>query len=680
MKYLPEIDGLRAVSVIAVLVYHLGANWLPGGFTGVDIFFVISGFLITSIIHEELRTGTFSFSNFYSRRIRRIFPALFVILAASLAAGYVILAPGDYAGLAKSATAAAVSLSNVYFNFNTGYFDDSAETIPLLHTWSLGVEEQFYIVLPVFLFLAHKIVARKHLAYLVLAAALLSFAASCWRMQADQKSAFYLMHYRAWEQGAGAFAALIPHLRSKATAWVAQTGTAAGLVLVVYAVCTPHPSTSFPGWGAVPGVLGATLLLSFTGRESVVNRLLSLPPLVFIGKFSYSLYLWHWPLIAFWRHYTGWAPLTPNEQVALGVASVAFGAASWYFIEKPFRIPRFKSWPTIAIGLSAMAILALPAFAVVRSKGLPERLPKSFTDLQSKDAMWQWECPENAALQGEYFCSTGAIWAKAKHRAVVIGDSHGQHLMPLMHEAGLQSDTAIGMVGSCPPIFDPNAGNLHHLDQNLEQRCHESRKQLFDFLTKNTNVQTVIVAGLWPQLGYSVYRSEEERVIVDAARNTNSPTARDDAFKNGSKEIVVELDKLAEDLRTIGVRMIVVSDVPTFDRDPLPCVITNSSALLRRSCEKNAELVSRESMKRFQLPMAEILKKATSAKQAFDVVIPTDALCKFEYCDAYVNGTYIYRDGDHIRRNMSRADNSAIASRIGLVDALKRNARADDAL
>lgn len=677
MKYLPEIDGLRAVSVIAVLLYHLGVTWIPGGFTGVDVFFVISGFLITTIIRDDIQRGTFSFAKFYARRIRRIFPALVAVLLATALMGYFVLAPGDYASQGRSAIAAAASVSNVYFYFNTGYFDNSAETLPLLHTWSLGVEEQFYIILPIFLILLSKSRLQQYLGPILLAVMGVSFAASAWRVGVDQKSAFYLVHYRAWELGAGAILAFIPSWRAKAPQWLAQLATLVGLGLVGYSIFSPHPVQSFPGIGALPATVGAALLLAFSGRKGLVNRTLSLPPMVFIGKISYSLYLWHWPLIAYWRHYTSWAPLSQGEQIFIGVSAVAAGWVSWRFIETPFRHGTATNWRSIWVGIGTMAAATAPAIAIALSAGMPGRLPPEYTAFQSKDAMWQWDCPENLSLHGEYLCSAGAPWSTANVQAVVIGDSHAQHMMPLLHEAGVRSNTAIGMIGSCPPIFNPEPGGLQHFDRAFVKRCIESRQQLFDFLQKNPGVSTVIVAGLWPMLGYSVYKTDEELSEVMAARNTASPTAQGHAFSAGSNHISRELRALADELRNVrpGVRMIVISDIPTFQRDPLPCVLTRSSALLRRSCDEKTEMVSTESMKAFQFPMAEVLRNAAKESGAFDVVVPTDALCKSNYCDAYVNDTYIYRDADHIRRNMGREINAILAARIGLSTALAENAR-----
>lgn len=669
MKYQPEIDGLRAISVLAVLFYHLGAKWIPGGFTGVDIFFVISGFLITTIIRNDIDRQTFSFSEFYARRIRRIFPALIVMLLVTAGAGYFLLAPGDYAAQAKSAVAAAASVSNIYFFLNTGYFDNAADTLPLLHTWSLGVEEQFYVVLPIFLIAISRTKFRQFTGHILVAALIAAFLISAWQVKVDQKSAFYLMHYRAWELGLGAMLAYIPSWRERAPSWCVKSGPLVGLALVAFSLFSVHPADSFPGVGALPAVVGSALILAFSGRENFANKFLSMKPLVWVGKISYSLYLWHWPLIVYWRHYVSGNPMTVSEQIFIGCLSIFCGWASWRWVETTTRHTRKSKAATISIGLAGIFIAAVPSAIIAASNGFPQRIPQDYSALQSKDVMWQWDCPENLSIEGQYICSAGEKWTATTQKAIVIGDSHAQHMMPLLHEAGLRTNTALALLGTCPPIFESTLNGLRHTDSAFTNRCHESRTQLFDFLSKNPEVNTVVIAGLWPMLGYSVYKTQAE--LANVTRGfTGDHSARLLAFSQGSVYLQQGLSQLAAQLQTMGVRSIVVSDIPTFQRDPIPCVLTQVSALLRRPCNDGSERVTRSQMEDFQLPMAEILRNAGRSSSLFQVVVPTDHLCRDATCEAYVNGTYIYRDADHLRRNMAREVYVTLADQIGLTSAL----------
>ncbi|WP_447981332.1 acyltransferase family protein [Achromobacter kerstersii] len=671
MKYRPEIDGLRALSVTAVLLYHLGVTWMPGGFTGVDVFFVISGFLITTIIRNDVERGIFSFSDFYARRIRRIFPALIIVLLATSAVGYFILAPGDYAAQGRSAIAAAASISNIFFFLNTGYFDNASETLPLLHTWSLGVEEQFYIVLPILLVAMSRTKIRNFAGTLLALMVILTFIASAWKVGIDQKSAFYLMHYRAWELGIGSLLAYMPTWRARAPTWCAQTAPIVGLGLILYSLLSTHAKGTFPGAGAVPAVIGSALVLAFCGRENLVNRVLSCRPVVQIGKISYSLYLWHWPLIVYWRHYSSGAPLSTSEQFLIGALSILSGWASWRWVETPTRHIRITNKAAITGGLIAMLITAIPAWLIAASGGAPHRIPAEYAAMQSKEVMWQWDCPDNLSLNGMYFCSVGAPWSTSTQKAVVIGDSHAQHMMPLLHEAGRKAGAAIAAVGSCPPIFQPGPGGLRHYDSEFSRRCYDSRRELFTFLETNPDVKTVVIAGLWPMMGYSVYQESSDLAEVTKGLIGGDADARDRSFKRGAQLITTELHSLTSELQKLNVRTIVISDIPTFERDPTPCVLSQATTLLRRKCEGGSEQVTKAQLAKFQLPMAEALREAGLHAPQFQVVVPTDGLCSESNCEAYVDSTYIYRDADHLRRNMPRKVNQALADKIGLTSALR---------
>lgn len=257
--YRPDIDGLRAIAVLSVVLYHYGAFWLPGGFTGVDVFFVISGYLITGILRREVESGEFSLLNFYARRISRIVPALFVVLVATLVAGWFVLMPGDFAELGSSAAYAAIGFGNFFFLGNTGYFDQAADLQPLLHTWSLGVEEQFYFVWPILIFLGLTVLrSRKLLLVMFALAVALAFAYSIRILGKDVKGAFYLPAPRAWELAIGAFVTFLPPIRSRVAS---QITTIAGLLLVASSLTFVNAAMAFPGPAAAPACVGAALIV-----------------------------------------------------------------------------------------------------------------------------------------------------------------------------------------------------------------------------------------------------------------------------------------------------------------------------------------------------------------------------------------------------------------------------------
>ena len=298
LHYRPDIDGLRAIAVLSVLAYHLRINMFRGGFVGVDVFFVISGYLISAIILKDIAAGTFSIVSFYERRVRRIFPALIALFVGTTLLAYFFFLPTELIGFAKSLLAALFSVSNFYFWRHSGYFSAPVDTKPLIHTWSLAVEEQFYIFLPIFLFLAHRFFPRR-LRTSIVVIALGSFVLSAVGAYRDPTAAFYLPHTRAWELLLGVLISLdvFPAIRGPV---LRNVSTICGLGLISAAVFGFSAYTPFPGIAALLPCVGAALIIA-AGRSgnSLVGRMLSLKPMVFIGLISYSLYLWHWPIIVF---------------------------------------------------------------------------------------------------------------------------------------------------------------------------------------------------------------------------------------------------------------------------------------------------------------------------------------------------------------------------------------------
>jgi peptidoglycan/LPS O-acetylase OafA/YrhL len=347
MKHLPAIDGLRAIAVLAVVAYHAGLP-VPAGFVGVDVFFVISGYLITRLLHEEVQaTGRIDFMAFYARRARRILPALAVVILATL--GLSVLLLPDASDVARSAAAAGAFVANLFFASQTGdYWSADSSSMPLLHLWSLSVEEQFYLVWPLVLILAR----RRPVAALATLAVVSLALAEWWLWQAPS-TAFYAMPARAWELALGGLVALRPLAVPKGSAW-------AGLAVVLVACFVPL--AHFPGLGALPAVAGAALLIAAI-QQGESPRVLTLRPVVYVGLISYSLYLWHWPLLALEHtQRVGESPLA----VRVGLCVLAFGlaAASFRYVEAPFRRAQASSRKAVALGLACVVALSCSAFAV----------------------------------------------------------------------------------------------------------------------------------------------------------------------------------------------------------------------------------------------------------------------------------------------------------------------------
>lgn len=319
IKYRRDIDGLRTLAVLPVVFNHAGIPGFPGGFVGVDIFFVISGFLISGILAREVEESRYSVVRFYERRARRILPALFAVIAVTLIIGCFILTPMQFDGLGKSVATTLLFVSNLWFWYSAGdYFGPGVELEPLLHTWSLAVEEQFYFLYPLLLW-ALSGFSRKTLVLAVGSLSLLSLALSIYATPSHPTFSFYLLPTRIWELGAGALLALgvFPTSRQR---WVSELAGVLGLGLIVGAILLVDDQTPFPGLSAVAPVAGAVLLIiAGFGPGSTASRLLSLSPLVGIGLISYSLYLWHWPIIVAARVMTG------NSELSLATAAICIG-------------------------------------------------------------------------------------------------------------------------------------------------------------------------------------------------------------------------------------------------------------------------------------------------------------------------------------------------------------------
>ena len=344
--YRPEIDGLRAVSVLLVIGFHFELTPVPGGFVGVDVFFVISGYLITAIILREIEAGTFSVARFWERRIRRILPALLTMMVAVLVGGVFLLMPGDYVMTARSAVRAAMSVSNIFFLKNVGYFHPAAELQPLLHTWSLGVEEQFYFVWPMALLAIFFVTRgnRQLIAAICVMILLGSFAWSAHLVATHPPRAFYLAPSRGWELGVGALLAIAPATWFCRGRLVIQALSLTGLGLIVAsALIFSKEEAPFPGFNALPVVLGAALVIAPWSAANVVRSRLSHPVLVLVGKMSFSLYLWHWPLLVFYRHYAFGEGPSFVVQIGLLVGTFVISWFSWRFVEN--SCTSVKAWP-----------------------------------------------------------------------------------------------------------------------------------------------------------------------------------------------------------------------------------------------------------------------------------------------------------------------------------------------
>ncbi|SFJ24072.1 acyltransferase family protein [Albimonas pacifica] len=521
MRHRPHVDGLRALAVVPVVAFHLGSPLAPGGYVGVDVFFVISGYLITAILLEDLDRGRWSPLDFYKRRILRILPALSAVLLAVFVLSGLLFLPSERAAAGVSIAAAAGFLANLHFWSGTGYFSAPAETQPLLHVWSLAVEEQFYIVFPPLLFLmaTH---ARRHLARLLAGLCALSFAACVVLTWLHPPTAFYLPPARAWELGAGALLAVMqrggsgagllprrppslrPSLRPGAPSGAGGAGPAAlallGLALVAAPMALLDRDSAFPGWVAAAPALGATLLIGW-GAAGPAGRLLSWGPLVALGQVSYGLYLWHWPLIVFWKAHAG-PQLSGREALALGLASLALGALSTRLVERPFRTPRARRQPAgrvAALGGLTLAALAglggLAAQNLVPLRAFPEEVMRIAATIDYRERPeYDAQFRSGRCLIGKAEASFAAFDADdcarpvpGAYNVLLIGDSHAAQFWGPLVEAFPEANVMQATSAGCRVLLGlPRA-----------TRCAGLRAWLFERFLPETKVDRVLIGGRW---------------------------------------------------------------------------------------------------------------------------------------------------------------------------------------
>lgn len=493
-SYRPDIDGLRALAVLPVLLYHAHVPGFGGGFVGVDIFFVISGYLITGIIAREIDAGDFSIINFYERRARRILPALFAVIAFVLIGASWLYLPGDFESVPRSALAALGFLANVWLFMEAGYFQAAAETMPLLHTWSLGVEEQFYIIFPVILIA----IARIAPAWRLRAVMTLAIGSFIWAVakQADTDSfAFYLLPPRAWELMIGSLLALgiVPVIRSR---WVNEALCIAALIAIIASVALYSSNTVFPGVAALPPVLGAAVLIH-CARGTCAGRLLSMSGPVAIGLISYSLYLWHWPLIVF-TQYAQDAPLSGIQSALIIAASLAMSWASWRFIEMPFRNPvRFDRKRIFAISGGGIAALSIAATVMIAQGGWTSR----FSDQTVRFASGAQDisparsaCITNQIGGVRPECTLGADTPPS---AVIWGDSHGVELAWVLGQQFSERGTAIAQRtrASCAPATG--------YDDVRDPKCRLFNDAVLAEISASASIDTVYLTAFWAKDTYS---------------------------------------------------------------------------------------------------------------------------------------------------------------------------------
>ncbi len=666
-KYRPDIDGLRAIAVLAVVIFHAAPSRMPGGFLGVDIFFVISGFLISTIIFENLEHKRFSFLEFYSRRIRRIFPALLLVLISVFAVGWFSLLADEFAELGKHIMGGAGFVANILFWRESGYFDTASHTKPLLHLWSLGIEEQFYIVWPLLLWFAWK--RRQHVFLLIIGLAVLSFALNMWEMQDDAAAAFYLPQTRFWELLAGAILAyirlypqnLFVGLRAKIDSAArrvfsgkspASAGAAAavsllhnvqsftGAVLLVASLMTINQEMPFPGWRALVPVTGAVCIIAAGPQAWFNRRVLSHRLLVWFGLISYPLYLWHWPLLSFARiiHCE-----TPSRWIRITIVclSVLLAWLTYKFIERPLRFGGRRKGKTIVLVL-IMCVVAFLGVFISTQDGMPLR--RVVQTNPNKGTGWDGGISEKLITRecGITSLEDKALFAfcvqdvRQLPRFALLGDSKAASLYQgLIRTSGKDGRWLfIGGNGA-------NGAPVPLLSESIVYKDYQKLARMaVKAIAENPSIETV--------------------VLVTAARAIFHLKPRlllEDLPEKGTKLYPLAVEALratTDKLIAAGKKVVLVVDNPTLP-DPRDCLGRKTALpflndILAQKTNQQCHLPLDKHIALSKIYRELLQEVASGSPEAIKIFDTTKYMCDLErgVCDPYKDGRLLYSYSDHI--------------------------------
>eukprot|EP00998_Keelungia_sp_KM082_P001830 NODE_121_length_2601_cov_58.040420_g117_i0.p1 GENE.NODE_121_length_2601_cov_58.040420_g117_i0~~NODE_121_length_2601_cov_58.040420_g117_i0.p1 ORF type:complete len:636 (+),score=1.48 NODE_121_length_2601_cov_58.040420_g117_i0:367-2274(+) len=550
MQYRPEIDGLRAVAVIPVIFFHAGFSIFDGGFVGVDVFFVISGYLITSIIIAGLQEKRFSFLSFYERRARRIFPALFLVMAVCVPFALWLFDPVELLSFWKSFAAASLFTSNVFFWTDTGYFGGAAELKPLLHTWSLAVEEQYYFLFPLFMFFVWRLRLSIRIGLLITIFCI-SLVAAQWGATHKPTAAFYLLPTRGWELLAGAFVAfwLSAHALQSSNFF-----SFAGLSLILVSVFKFDSSYSFPGLYALFPVLGTAMIILWTDQANIVGRVLSCRLFVEIGAISFSLYLWHQPILAFFRNQFGYTLSFYNSATAV-LLSFVLSWLSWKYVEQPFRCSTFLSPRSLAMftGVVLFMFLSLSGLGILNHGATFWVSDKQHEMLQTavpSDTRGECHTGGESYLKPAEACiynSKPASWA-------VFGDSHAVELAYGFGEVFKKRGLGVAhfSYSGCRPAWQNEYEAPH---------CRSWTEEVVEFISSQNSIDHVVISyrlnmalfgshlGVWPDLPNNV------EADIRAAR-WQSLLDMIDVFRHAEKTVILVLQapELPTDIQNLILR------------------------------------------------------------------------------------------------------------------------------
>lgn len=656
-RYRADIDGLRSIAVLGVVLYHFNILGFGGGYVGVDVFFVISGFLIGRSIISDMRAGTYSLIGFYERRIRRLYPAFFFVAAVSIPVFHFLLLPPELRSFGRSLVAAVFYVSNIAFYKEQGYFDAAAIDKPLLHTWSLSVEEQFYVVFPLLVYLAVRWRASS-LPWVIGLVSVVSFAAAQWMLPRDAGGVFYLFPYRAWEllMGVGLTFLVDRDLPARVER-LREPIAIAGLAMIVLPILLYSHDTPFPALAAVPPCLGSAMLILAGSRgTSVVSRALATSVPVFIGLVSYSFYLWHWPVLVALSYYFG-NTLSPVLSAVGVLLSFALATFSWRFIERPPRRRGFLSRKALFAWAALLSlVLAGIGFLYYRTDGLPNRFAGENAPLvYAAQDFYQYggTCFEadNPTYPGLAHCRLGAPDAPVTFLA--WGDSHGRAYRDGVDQLAREQRKAGILVwaGGCPPLF--GVGKREIFDSGDEApECREQNRHVTQLLERTPTLRSAILIGRWAYYteGTGTGIDTKNRIALLGPDGTRAETV--EAQVRLFDERFVDT---VERLRAAGLNVFVLEQTPEIPG-------ANASRVARGII--HGRIDREEAVRVNQVPRVVVERRQAAAQTLFArlaaagrlTIVPThDYFCGPQICSGWIGGAPALFDNNHVTVTTSKA-------------------------
>jgi len=647
LAYRPDIDGLRAIAVGSVVLFHGHIPGFTGGFIGVDVFFVISGYLITSILVREMSGGSFSLLDFYDRRVRRIFPALFTMLAAATLLAAFILTPGQMMRYAESLPPAVLFFANIHFESVLDYFGPRSDQVPLLHLWSLAVEEQFYIIFPLTLLALLRLFGRRVAVAALLLVSLASLAYSQATVESIPSYAFFFLSSRAWELFAGCLLALapLPRLSPKLASWVAL----AGLAAIIAPVFLYWRETVFPGLTALPPVLGTAALI-YAGQHAPLGpttRLLSHRWMVYGGRISYSLYLWHWPLLVLAAFYKG-GHLTYLQAAGVILLSIVISGLSLKYIETPMRrSSTFGGRRLVRIGAGALSIVAAIGVALgVQEAGrgfrnIPPRAMAADDAIAMTRVMSRSRCfvsPHTWSrdrMTSPSDCAIGPDAAKGRYDVLVWGDSHAISSYGALSESitSLGFTARLQAMAGCSPLI----GAQLRRKWFPEHTCSDFNAAVMEEI-RRIRPAAVIMIGRWAlwsyQPGENFWMVSDQ--VPGGLERSRDTTLR--VFRHA-------VDRTLEELTALGIKVLVVGQAPEFASSPAECVVQRelagkeSDSCITRDRADAMSVIGRGN---------EILAEAVRKTPGSELLLLSQVFCNTDVCFAAEGNDFFYMDTDHV--------------------------------